>query len=77
MTKWVISDTLRFSGKMQNVALLPPERCKKIPILHFYCASPNAKNIAIDFNGGMLTSDAGTLLLQQVELKIKIFQRMV
>jgi hypothetical protein len=29
--------------------------------------APNAKNIVIDFNGGMLTSDAGTLLLQQVK----------
>jgi hypothetical protein len=36
---------------------------------------PNAKNIAIDFNGGMLTSDAGVLLLQQVEQKIRLVER--
>jgi hypothetical protein len=38
-------------------------------------APPKSKPIAIDFNGGMLTSNAGTLLLQQVERKIRLIEQ--
>ena len=38
-------------------------------------AQTKKTDIVIDFNGGMLTSDAGTLLLQQIEQKIQLIKQ--
>ena len=38
-------------------------------------ASAKTKSVAVNFNGGKLTTDAGALLLQQVDQKIKLVER--
>jgi hypothetical protein len=41
----------------------------------FSIVPPHGKKIDVDFNGGRLTSDAGILLLQQVDQKIRLVER--
>jgi hypothetical protein len=38
-------------------------------------ATAKAKSVAVNFNGGKLTSDAGAVLLQQVDQKIRLVER--
>ena len=48
---------------------------QKSPTITIAPTNAKTKPIVIDFNGGMLTSDAGTLLLKQVEQKIQLIKQ--
>ena len=48
---------------------------QKSPTITIAPTNAKTKPIVIDFNGGMLTSDAGTLLLKQVEQNIQLIEQ--
>ena len=56
-----------------NLATITPDLATATP--HSATRTSKIKPIAVDFNGGKLTSDAGALLLQRVDEKIRLTQR--
>jgi hypothetical protein len=41
----------------------------------FSIVPPHGKKIHVDFNGGRLTADAGAVLLQQIDQKLKLTEQ--